>query len=104
VLALTVRKSDSQLEKTTRPNRIVLSGYSAFPVLDIENTLLGALRLGIETKRMVSSPLLPAWSQYGPGLTQAAHCLTFPLAIGFDTAPYFRPVEKPAATRRVLWC
>lgn len=61
LLGLTIGKSDSQFEKTTRPNRTVLSRYSTFPVLDVENTLFGALGLGIETERMVSSPLLPAW-------------------------------------------
>jgi hypothetical protein len=86
-LVLTIRKSYSQLKKTTSPDSIVLSRYPTFPVLDIENTFLGAQRLGVEPERMVSSPLLPAWYQYDPMSTQAAESLTFPLAICFDTAP-----------------
>lgn len=86
-VGLTVRKSYSQLKKTTSPDGIVLSRDPTFPVLDIENTFLGAQRLGVEPERMVSSPLLPAWSQYDPMSTQAADSLTFPLAVCFDTAP-----------------
>lgn len=59
VLELTIRESDGQLEESARPNCVLFARDSAFPIFDIEYTFFGTLWLGIETKRMVSSPLLP---------------------------------------------
>lgn len=55
---LTVREDHAQLEQASLPHRLLLAWNTALPNLQIKNTGCVALRLCIETKRMVSSPLL----------------------------------------------
>ena len=54
----TVREDHAQLEEAAFPQRLLLAWNTAFPRLQIEDALRVALRLRIEAKRVISSPLL----------------------------------------------
>lgn len=61
----TIRKRDIQLEQTTLPHCLRFTRNPAFPALQIQHTLGGSMRSGVETERMIPSPLLPMSS---PGI------------------------------------
>jgi hypothetical protein len=54
----TVGEGNLQLKKTPFPDGLVLAWNSAIPHLDVKDALLGALRSGVESERMVFTPLL----------------------------------------------
>lgn len=53
-----IGEDHAQLEQASLPHRLLLAWNTALPNLQIKNTSRVALRLRIETKGMVSSPLL----------------------------------------------
>lgn len=55
---LTIREDHTQLEEPALPEGLFLARDSALPGLEIQQTLCISLRLRIETKGVVSSPLL----------------------------------------------
>lgn len=54
----TVREGHCHLEQASCPNSLLLPGDTAFPDLQIENTLLVALGFRIEAERVILPPLL----------------------------------------------
>jgi hypothetical protein len=86
-VVLTIRESNGQLEESTRPNCVLFTRNSALPVFDIEYTLFGALGLGVEPERMVSSPLLPIEISVKSGDYAICTNLTSPLVTGSGKAP-----------------
>lgn len=56
----TVRKRHGEFQEATLPDGLFLSRDATFPVLQIQNSLLGARGLRIEGKGMISAPLLSA--------------------------------------------
>jgi hypothetical protein len=52
-----IRKRDIQLEQTALPQSLGLSRNTAFPTLQIKDTVGVSMRPGVEPKRVVSSPL-----------------------------------------------
>lgn len=56
---LTIREYEIQLEKSPIPKCILLSGDGAFPALQIQCPLGGALGFRDKPERVVTSPLLP---------------------------------------------
>lgn len=55
-----VRKRDFKLEETSLPQRLVLARHSTLPLLQIEDSLLGADRFGEEAEGVIFAPLFPA--------------------------------------------
>jgi hypothetical protein len=57
IYVLTIWEDHAQLEQAPLPQSLLLARYATLPSLEIKKTLSIALRLGIEPKRVVSSPL-----------------------------------------------
>jgi len=57
-MRLTIGKNHAELEQSSCPECIVLARNTAFPDLQIEDTLRISLRLCEKTERMITSPLL----------------------------------------------
>lgn len=55
----TIWERDIQLEQTTLPHCLCFTRNTAFPALQIQHALGGSMRSGVETERMIPSPLLP---------------------------------------------
>lgn len=55
--SLTLWERNIKLKKSTLPRGLILSGYSAFPMLKIQHALGGTKRFRVESEWMVSAPL-----------------------------------------------
>lgn len=54
----TIRKDQCDFEQTPLPQRLLLARYTTLPRFEIEAALRVASGFGVESERMVSSPLL----------------------------------------------
>lgn len=60
-ISVTVRKLHNHFEQAALPDGLLLAGNPAFPVLNVEDTISGAFRLRVESKRMVPAPELAVY-------------------------------------------
>lgn len=87
---LTLRERDGQLEQAAFPDGLFFARDTAFPVFQIQNTLLCTGGLGVETERVVTPPLLPTRTllEWRKPPYHAKYLLTALLAIYSGTEPW----------------